>query len=227
MTKYIAVLSGKGGVGKTTTAINLGFALNNIGRDVTVVDCFSSSLKDFLGLDVPLSLRNVTSGENHITEATYIHPSGLKLVPSHITSLDHKKSISESLLGLYGKSDIVLLDGGSGYGSDVKDLLSLADEAIFISGPDEHSAKSIFPLIHVAEQLGVTFLGTVVNNHSNTRIKSSSLLKKSGIDPISTIPFDKNIQRSFSVNRTVLYCYPGSKSSIEYMKLANLFWKNE
>jgi len=59
MTKYIAIISGKGGVGKTTTAINLGFALNRIGRDVAIVDCYSSSLRDLLGLNVKIGLHDV------------------------------------------------------------------------------------------------------------------------------------------------------------------------
>jgi cellulose biosynthesis protein BcsQ len=38
MVKLIAIISGKGGVGKTTTAINLGAALNSFGKEVIVVD---------------------------------------------------------------------------------------------------------------------------------------------------------------------------------------------
>ena len=38
MTKFIAVVSGKGGTGKTTTAVNLAASLNNLGRDVILLD---------------------------------------------------------------------------------------------------------------------------------------------------------------------------------------------
>jgi len=38
MAKIYAILSGKGGVGKTTTAINLGTTLNHLGESVIIVD---------------------------------------------------------------------------------------------------------------------------------------------------------------------------------------------
>ncbi len=38
MTKYLVIASGKGGVGKTTSALNIGAALTDFGRDVIVVD---------------------------------------------------------------------------------------------------------------------------------------------------------------------------------------------
>ena len=226
MTKYIAIISGKGGVGKTTTAINLGFALNRIGRDVAIVDCYSSSLRDLLGLNVKIGLHDVLAGKNGIEDVTYVHPSGVKVVPSHAMPAESKKTLSQALLELYGKSEIVILDGASGYGNDMKEMLGIADEVLLISGPDELSAKSIMPLIEAAEQHGAVVLGTIVNNHSNSRIKSVSALKQHGLSPISVIPFDRNIPRSFSVNLPVIIPYPGSKSSLEYLKLANIFWKN-
>jgi septum site-determining protein MinD len=38
MGKIIVITSGKGGVGKTTTAVNLGAAINYLGKEVLVVD---------------------------------------------------------------------------------------------------------------------------------------------------------------------------------------------
>ena len=38
MSRLIVVTSGKGGVGKTTTTINLGAAINYFGKDVLIVD---------------------------------------------------------------------------------------------------------------------------------------------------------------------------------------------
>ncbi len=226
MTKFVALVSGKGGVGKTTTAINLGFALNRIGRDVTIVDCFSSSLRDYLGLNVKISLHDVLAGNKHIHEATYIHPSGVKVVPSHTAPQPQRTSLSQALLDLYGKSEIVLLDGTSGYGADTKELFEVADEALFISGPDVHSAQSLLKLTDTAERLGTVVLGTVVNNHSNQKNEAQEMLKKYGHSVVSVVPYDRNIPRSFSVHLPVLISYPGSPSSVQYHHLAELFWKH-
>jgi len=38
MTRFIALVSGKGGVGKTTTTVNVGQALSNLGQKVTLLD---------------------------------------------------------------------------------------------------------------------------------------------------------------------------------------------
>ena len=43
--RIIALLSGKGGVGKTTTAVGLGTALNFFGKTVTIVDANMSKRK--------------------------------------------------------------------------------------------------------------------------------------------------------------------------------------
>ena len=66
MTKYIVIASSKGGMGKTTTAINLGTALTVFGRDVIVVEDIVDSglsmsfLKTRLEESQPKSLRFVT-----------------------------------------------------------------------------------------------------------------------------------------------------------------------
>src|SRR6266702_6284015 len=85
----IAVVNQKGGVGKTTTAINLGAALAELGHTILLVDLDpqANSTSGF-GLDparARLNVYHLLTGEAtlaEVTQATSV--AGLALVPSHI-----------------------------------------------------------------------------------------------------------------------------------------------
>src|ERR1700704_3176103 len=85
----IAVVNQKGGVGKTTTAINLGAALAELGHRILLVDLDpQANSTSGLGLDpsrARLNIYHLLTGEadvEHVAQATGV--SGLELVPSHI-----------------------------------------------------------------------------------------------------------------------------------------------
>src|SRR6195256_5629049 len=85
----IAVVNQKGGVGKTTTAINLGAALAELGHRILLVDLDpQANSTSGLGLDpsrARLNIYHLLTGEadvEHVAQAT--GGSGLELVPSHI-----------------------------------------------------------------------------------------------------------------------------------------------
>ena len=87
MTRFVGILSGKGGVAKTTTTVNLGAAFNYFGRDVTIVDgnLSTPNLGLHLGVPVvPISLHDVLKGKNDILESVYQHNSGLKIIPASL-----------------------------------------------------------------------------------------------------------------------------------------------
>ena len=99
MGKSYVIVSGKGGVGKTTTAVNLGAALNKIDEDVVIVD--TNLTTPNVGLHfgapiVPVHLNHVMQGRAGIEEAIYEHESGTKIVPASLSLKDMKrlKSIS-------------------------------------------------------------------------------------------------------------------------------------
>src|SRR4030081_1020104 len=85
----LAVVNQKGGVGKTTTAINLGAALAELGHRTLLVDLDpQANSTSGLGLDpsrARLNIYHLLTGEadvEHVAQATGV--SGLELVPSHI-----------------------------------------------------------------------------------------------------------------------------------------------
>ncbi|MBS3051549.1 MAG: P-loop NTPase, partial [Candidatus Aenigmarchaeota archaeon] len=72
MTRIIAVVSGKGGVGKTTMVANIGTALSKLGKNVIILDAnlTTPSLGMHLGVPLyPVTLHDVLKGRANIKDA--------------------------------------------------------------------------------------------------------------------------------------------------------------
>jgi septum site-determining protein MinD len=125
MTRIIGVVSGKGGVGKTTMVANIGAALAKLGKDVIVLDAnlTTPSLGMHLGLPLyPVTIHDVLKGKASIKDAIYVHESGLRIVPAGISLRDMRgvdsKDLPNALLDLIGSTDIILLDASAGFGRE-------------------------------------------------------------------------------------------------------------
>ncbi|MGH9341631.1 MAG: ParA family protein [Acidobacteriota bacterium] len=118
MGEIIAVINQKGGTGKTTTTINLGTALADLGKRVLLVDFDpQASLSYSLGLSPPRgTLIGVFSdGSLHKTENKNLHvlPSSLELADIELalaSTPGREDFLKNYLRGLRGKYDYVLID---------------------------------------------------------------------------------------------------------------------
>ncbi|HLC70564.1 MAG TPA: AAA family ATPase [Candidatus Nanoarchaeia archaeon] len=117
MTRFIALVSGKGGVGKTTSTINVGQALTNLGHKVILLDAnlVTPNLGIHLGLmNPPNSLNKFLRKEKSLKEITYLHESGLSLIPASPSYAEYQKTnvqkLSEIFEHLDEGADFVLVD---------------------------------------------------------------------------------------------------------------------
>ncbi|MCK5023546.1 MAG: cell division ATPase MinD [Candidatus Aenigmarchaeota archaeon] len=231
MTRVIGVISGKGGVGKTTVVANLGaiFA-QKYKKDVVIVDCnvSTSHLGLYLGMYyTPITLNQVLTGDAEIEEAMYeYHVSGLRVIPSSLSYSDLKgvdiARLKSTIKKLFGKVDIVLLDGAPGLGREALATVRASDEVLLINTPFVPSTMDIMKCHQVATEIGAKPLGVILNMVGKEKYEMTPKEVEELIElpVISNIPMDKNVLRSLALKMPVVLFSPGSRSSKEFSKLA-------
>jgi len=145
----VSVINQKGGVGKTTTTVNLGAALARLGRRVLLVDLDpQGNLGTHLGLDVGTlepTIYDVLVGEQSLQAATYpCSEKGLMCVPANldlsaaelelVSMVGRETLLSEALKKLQDSGevayDLVLLDCPPSLGVLTVNALAASDEVL-------------------------------------------------------------------------------------------------
>ena len=229
MTRFVGILSGKGGVAKTTTTVNLGAAFNYFGRDVTVVDgnLSTPNLGLHLGIPVvPISLHDALKGKHSIVESMYKHGSGLKVIPASLSLLDLKdvapSKLSKVLPSLDGLTDIVLIDGAPGLGSEAMAVIKSVDEIIIITNPEMPAVTDALKSVKVARDRGKEVKGVIVTRHRNASYEMPLSSIKSMLETpiIGVIPEDKAVKESVMKRDAVVHTHPRSKVAKKYHEIA-------
>ncbi|MBW2966196.1 cell division ATPase MinD [Candidatus Woesearchaeota archaeon] len=230
MTRFVAVASGKGGVGKTTTSINLGVALKNLGKDSLVLDGNLTTPDVGLHLGVtnlPVTLHDVLDGKKSILNATYVHASGLKVIPADISFKALKrlnfKKLRSVFDGLKGTSEVIIIDCGAGLSKDVLSVMRFADEALIVTNPELSAVTNALKTIKAAEENNITVLGVVLNkvkdNQDLMSIENVEALLDKPI--VGVIPETDYMRKALKAKHPLVYYYPKSDAAKAFKKLAS------
>ena len=231
MVRIIGIVSGKGGVGKTTVGINLGASLaHHFKKNVTIVDCnvTSSHLGLYLGMYYcPITLNKVLRGEYTAEEAVQQHQSGLKIIPASLSLSDLEgidvTEIRESIKSIFDKNDIILLDGSPGLGREAIATLRASDEILYVTNPYIPFAMDIVRNQEIVNEIGVKPLGIVLNMVYGKKheMNNKEIEELTRLPVISKIPFDMNVHKSLALKTPVVTYKPYTAASKEMIKLAS------
>lgn len=226
----IGVLSGKGGVGKTTVTSNLAAALaNEFGRKVIVLDSnvSSSHIRLHFGMidGLEKTLPDVIKGKTDISKATYKNElTGVDIVPSSAglnRNLDLEKL--KSLVGQLAESDydVVIIDASPGFGDDVYNTIKAADKILVVTNPNIPAVDDALKTVEIAKKAGKK-VSIVLNRSAGKKYELEDKNIESMLDAKieMVVPEDDNVPDSISHGVPAVVFSEGAKSSIAFKKLA-------
>ncbi len=160
--RVLAVTSGKGGVGKTSTSVNLAIALAGSGYRVTLLDADLglANVEVLLGLNSLYNLQHVISGERTMPEILVEGPGGIFLVPgssgiSRLADLGPiaRENVIRGLHTLQGETDFIIIDTMAGIGQNAVAFAAAADEVILIATPEPSAIVDAYAMVKTIHQL--------------------------------------------------------------------------
>jgi flagellar biosynthesis protein FlhG len=247
-TRRLAVLSGKGGVGKTVIAANLATSLAAGGSRVLVVDADvgMANIDVVLGLHPETTLRDVLDGVRSLDEALIHTPVGFDLLAGGSGSRDGSsltagaraqiETLLDSLAPLY---DFILFDLGAGIGDLVLFFANLADDVLLVVTPEPTSLTDAYATIKVlASRYGRTDVHLVVNRKDVRgsdptcaaltahlqgvldRFVSAPGARAVALSLLAVIPEDPGMSRSVRQQRLLTLAAPDAPSARAIASLA-------
>lgn len=220
MTRIIVVASGKGGVGKTFTAVNLAAALSVFGKDVIIIDANITTPNVGLNLGItkmPLTLHDVLEGRIPMSRAIYLHPSGIKVIPAGMSIADLKrilhKDLREAILDLVGKTEYIIIDSAAGLGREARLAMEAANEIVVVTNPELPAVTDALKAVEVAKSFNTKPVGIVVNKYTGDSFEMApeNVAQFLGEPVVCVIPESKFVRMAIKKRVPLVTEFPNSK----------------
>ena len=185
MSEVIVITSGKGGVGKTTTAANIGIGLAQLGKKVVMVDTDIGlrNLDVVLGLEnrIVYNLVDVVEGNCRMKQALirdkryeqlYLLPSAQTRDKTSVTPEQMKKLCDE----LKQSFDFVLLDCPAGIEQGFANAVAGANKAIVVTTPEVSAIRDADRIIGLLEAQDLRDISLVINRIRPDMVKRGEMM---------------------------------------------------
>ena len=220
------VASGKGGVGKTTTSVNLAVALWQEGNVVALVDADigMANLAAVLDLSPEATLHDVLAGRASVDEALVEAQGGNLLVLPGDRALEgfanaDPRELRAAVDELAERCDYVVVDTGAGLSYEDVLPLGMAHGVLLVTTPDPAAFGDTRKTMEIADLLGAPIRGLVVTRaveDTNARAIADEI----GAELLGTIPEDPAVMGSTVAGNPLESHAPDSAAAGAYRDLA-------
>jgi septum site-determining protein MinD len=201
--RVFAVASGKGGVGKTTTAVNLAAAMAEADRSVVLVDYDLGMANIGAVLDVEeveTTLHDVLAGEAETQDAVSAAPGGFDVMLGGTTIEDFGRAdpselrdVTEDLRDTY---DVTIVDTGGGLSHDTTVPLGLADDVLLVSTPQVAAIENTEKTLQLARRVGGDVKGLILTRLGTGGVDAEAAVEDLPVPLLGKIPEDNQVAES-------------------------------
>ena len=241
----VAIASGKGGVGKTTTSVNLSIALAKHNRRAILLDAdLGLANADVLCGLMPKARLESAVGEDFSLEDLAIDaPGGFRLIPGsvgigRVGELDESERsvLLNRLNDLHESNDVIMIDTSAGLGPSVTAFIDAADACLIVATPEPTSIADAYALIkvlvtrqHEDPEARIPTLALIVNQAINEKEANTVHARISGVCdrflgyPLPMIGYvrkDKKVVKAIKARTPYMIESPKSSAARDMAELA-------
>lgn len=240
-TLSVAILSGKGGVGKTNLTLNMAYALYQAGFRALLMDCDLglANLDVLLGITPTGNLQNALLGSSDIEDVIHtVEKNAFDVLPaaSGVPELNNlspelRESLLEMLEPILDRYDFVFMDLGAGISETVQVFSAMAALRIMVITPEPTSLTDSYALIKVLnKRYGLRDFMIVVNQVESAKEAQTAFDKIKGacmhflqIEPVllGHVRMDLKLPEAVCHQKPLLQFAPGSVASQDIQELAS------
>ncbi|PCJ56969.1 MAG: hypothetical protein COA73_11335 [Candidatus Hydrogenedentota bacterium] len=232
LARVVAVTSGKGGVGKTSTSVSLAIALANKGQRVVLLDADLglANVEVLLGLNSLFNLQHVINGERTMSEILVKGPGGIAVVPgtSGLAKLadlreEGRKNIMAGLEELQSRADFIIIDTMAGIGRSAVSFVVASDEVLLVCTPEPSSIVDAYAMMKtIYQKRDDAVVRLIANMVVNKKQASAVYNKLSGVSQqylgrklsyLGMIPRDPHVSQAIMQSQPYALRYPNTPAT--------------
>lgn len=239
-TLSVAIMSGKGGVGKTNIALNLSYCLFKAGHPMLLMDCDIglANLDVLLGIAPDKTIQDFVDDDTPIREIVIpLSRGGFDLLPAasgvpELLDLDEdaREHLFERLHPLFQNYDFAFMDLGAGISPTVLSFAAMSHLRVVIVTPEPTSLTDSYALIKVlATQHGVKDFHVIVNMAETKAEEREAFHRLNAacekflgfsVTKLGAIGHDKHVPEAVRKQSPLMKMAPSSKAARDLMAIA-------
>ncbi len=241
--RLITVTSGKGGVGKSNTSVNLAVQFRNMGYHVIIFDAdFGlANIEVMFGAIPKYNLSDLIYRGMTLEEIVIEGPMGIRFISggsgvSELSNLttENVRFLARKLVQLDHMADIVIIDTGAGISDSVIEFVKISEEVVLVTTPEPTSIMDSYALLKALkrsqgfcpEEIKIHVMANRVMEKGDGNILYDRL--RSVVDQfldmelsyLGSVPYDIQVSKAIMQQKPISIVNKTAKASLAYQEIA-------